>query len=36
MVGGVALGVACTRVVGHASVQALAVCANFGVLTFTV
>ena len=36
MVGGVALGVACTRVVGHASVQALAVCTNFGVLTFTV
>ena len=36
MVGGVALGVPCARVVGHTSVQALAVRANFGVLTFTV
>lgn len=36
MVGGVALGVAGTWVVGHAGVQALAVGADFSVLTFTI
>ena len=36
VVGGVALGVAGTWVVGHAGVQALAVGADFSVLTFTI
>ena len=36
VVGGVALGVACTRVVCHTSIQALSVCTNFGIFTFAV